>query len=194
MNIDRVAGTMTFGRPRADFPARVMAPIYGRPGPGFSARVMAGLDVPASGRKGGPGARRAALLLVPAALALVAGVMTVRASRLDPLSIPDAPRLATAPAFNAAMGTLPTLAPASPVPPVPRAAQVSRRVEAAVAPPELPAIFMIGALHGPDDIAIRSIEPAAFTIPALDAPAPLQVADLPGSLSGMQQRESKEKS
>lgn len=194
MNIDRIAGTMTVGRPSADFAASVMAPIYGRPGPGFTARVMTGLDEPASGRRGTPGGRRAALLLVPAALTLVAGVMTVRASRVDPLPTPDAPRLATAPAFNPAVRTLSTVAQAAPVAHAPRAARVSRPAEAPVVPPELPAIYMIGALEGPDDIAIRAIEPAAFTVPALDAPAPLKVADLPGTLSGLQQREFKEKS
>lgn len=194
MNIDRIAATMTVGRPRADFPARVMAPIYGRPGPGFTARVMTALDMRASGRRGSSGARRAALLLVPAALALVAGVVAVRASRVDPPPTPDAPRLATAPVFNPAIKTLPSVAQAAPVGHAPRAAPASSPAEAPVMPPELPAIYMIGALQGPDDITIRSIEPAAFTIRALDAPAPLKVADLPGTPGELQQREFKEKS
>lgn len=192
MNIDHVAGAMTGGGPRADFTARVMAPIYGRPLPGFTARVMTALDAPASGRGGSPGARRAALLLVPAALALVAGVMTVRASRVDLPPAPDAPRVATAPAFYPAPKTPPTVAEAPPAGPVPQPAQAFTPAERAVAPPEPSPIYTVAALDGPADIAMKSIEPAEFTIPALEAPAPLKIADLPGSPGGLKQRQFKE--
>jgi hypothetical protein len=52
MNIDRVAQSMTTGRPRAGFTSRVMAPIDGRPSPGFTARVMNGIDAPAGVAQG----------------------------------------------------------------------------------------------------------------------------------------------
>ncbi|HUF25313.1 MAG TPA: hypothetical protein VMN81_14370 [Vicinamibacterales bacterium] len=179
MNIDRIAGAMTGGRPRADFTARVMAPIYGRPRPGFTSRVMNGLDAPAAGRGFSPGFRPA-LLLVPAAIVLIAGVMAVRASRVDLPAPPVAPSLATAPVFNPAMEA-PPQAPrvAQAFRPATRQAQTPAPAEQA--PPEPPPIYMIAALEGPDDIAMKSIEPAAFTIPALDGPAPLKVADLKNS-------------
>ena len=192
MNIDRIAGAMTGGRPRADFAARVMAPIYGRPRPGFTVRVMNGLDAPAAGR--GHGTRRAALLLIPAAITLVAGVVALRGSRVDLPAAPIAPRLATAPTFSPAVETPPEVAQASrgaqAFTPATRQAQTPAPAEHA--PPEPPPIYMIAALEAPAEIAMTSIEPAAFTIPALDAPAPLKVPDLPGTPGGSEPREFKE--
>lgn len=177
MNIDRIAGAMTGGRPRADFAARVMAPIYGRPQPGFTVRVMDGLDAPKAGR--GYRARRAAFLLVPAAIALIAGVMTVGPSRVDVPPAPAAPKLAT----SSREGRLPVplQAPVATTPPrIARRATASAPVEEpAVA--QLPPIYMIPALEGPPDITMKSIEPAAVAITPLAAPAPLTVPSLEGS-------------
>jgi hypothetical protein len=180
MNIDRIARAMTGGRPRADFTARVMAPIHGRPRPGFTARVMAAAQgfSPANARTAGrsfnPGFRQA-LVLIPATVAIAAGVLVGRASRVELPVAPAAPTLATA--------SLELRSAAPPQTPgmttqrrVARHAMVSPVEEEA--PPELPAIYMIPALDGPDDIAMKSIEPAGFTIPALDGPAPLKIADL----------------
>jgi hypothetical protein len=134
-----------------------------------------------------PGFRQA-LILIPAAIALAAGVMAVRAARVDLPAAPIAPRLATAPAFRPAIEA-PPVAQVTRVAQVfrpadeqaPRVAQAFRPAEQPVALPEPPSIYMIAALEGPDDIAMKSIEPAAFTIPALDAPAPLKVPDLKSS-------------
>jgi hypothetical protein len=201
MNIDRIAGAMTGGRPRADFTARVMAPIYGRPRPGFTDRVMAvaqgfsPANAPA-GRGFSRGARRAAFLLVSAAIALVAGVMAIRAARVDLPGLPVAPRLATAPRVPQAPQVAQVFRPANEtrvaqaVTPATRQAQTPAPAEHA--PPEPPPIYMIAALDAPAEIAMKSIEPAAFTIPALDAPAPLKVPDLPGAPGGSPQKEFKE--
>ena len=194
MNVDRVARAMTSGGPRAGFTDRVMAPIDGRPQPGFTARVMNGLDV---GRGFSPGAR-GALLLFPAALLLAAGVISWRASRVDLPAAPSAPRLAVgAPDLGPADApTLPAARPVKSRPVVARHAPHTPHTETAVAPlPEsAPRIYMIAALEGPSDIAMKSIEPAACTIPALDAPAPLKVTDLPGAPGGSPQKEFKEQS
>ena len=192
MNIDRIAGAMTSGRPRADFTARVMAPIYGRPRPGFTARVVAQAFRPADK----PVAQTfrpamAAALLVPAAIALAAGVMAVRAGRVDLPAAPAAPRLATA-SLEVRLPNPPEAAVATTSPRIARRATVSAPAEEPTVAQLPPSIYMIAALAGPDDIAMKSIEPAAFTIPALDAPAPLKVADLPGAPGGWQQKEPKE--
>lgn len=180
MSTDRIARAMTCGRPRADFPARVMAPIDGRPRPGFTGRVMTGLEAAAAGRRASPGERRAVFVLVPAALALIAGVMIVRDSRGDLPPAPVAPPVATAPAFSPAMETPPQVAQTSRAAPAPRVAQAFRPADASVAPSPSPSIYMIAALEGPAEIAVKSIEPAAFTMPALDVLAPLNVPDLKG--------------
>lgn len=178
MTIDHIAGAMTNGRPRADFTARVMAPIYGRPRPGFTARVVAQAFRPADAPAAhafSPGFRQA-LILIPVAVALIAGVMAVRAARVDLPAMPVAPRLATAPVFSPAIEAPPLVAQA--FRPATRQAQTLEPAKEPAEALELSLIYMIAALEGPADIAMKSIEPAAFTIPALDAPAPLKVADL----------------
>ena len=197
MNVDRVARAMTSGRPRAGFTDRVMAPIDGRPQPGFTARVVAQAFRPADTRVGrgfSPGARRA-LLLFPAALLLAAGVIAWRGSDVDLPVAPSAPRLAVAAPDLGPKGA-PTLPADRSVKSPPVVARHAAHTEPAIAPAELPApaIYMIAALEGPSDIAMKSIEPAACTIPALDAPAPLKVTDLPGAPGGSPQKEFKEQS
>lgn len=183
MNVDRVARAMTGGRPRADFTARVMAPICGRPRPGFTARVVAQAAPLAQGFR--PGARRAGFLLVPAALALGAGLMVARASRIDLPPAPAAPTLATATPAAQAWQVAQVFRPANQTPVArafrPAAPGAHTTVPAEQAPPDLPRIYTIPALEGPVDIAVRSIEVPAFTIRALDGPAPLTVSDLKGS-------------
>lgn len=200
MNVDRVARAMTGGRPRAGFTDRVMAPIDGRPQPGFTARVMAQAFRPADApvAQGLPVAQafRPALriaLLFPAALLLAAGVIAWRSSHLNLPSAPTAPRLAVnagdlVPSGVASPTPVRTVNPRSPI------ARHVPHTGFAAAPPEEPApsIYMIAALEGPSDIAMKSIEPAACTIPALDAPTPLKVTDLPGAPGGSRQKEFKE--
>lgn len=204
MNIDRVARAMTGGRPRAGFTTRVMAPIEGGPQPGFTARVMSRLDAPAPmGQARAFGPAFTAALIIPGVIALLAGVTVFRASRIIVPALPGAPRLAT--------GTF-AAQPASPdgqaeqphigrdgarVAQAVRVAQTFRPAnDVAIAPPEpaAPAIYMIAALEGPPDIPMKTIEPAACTIPALEAPAPLKVTDLPGSSGGSTQKDFKEQS
>ena len=173
MNIDRVAKAMTGGRPRAGFTARVMAPIHGRPSPGFTARVMKGIDTPAPHRT-----RARALVFVPAALALATGaVVLLRASAISP-ALPGAPALAT----NAARVRMPD------APRVPQVEAPSRVARASVSPtvplPGPSPIYQIAALEGPAQITAKDIQPAACTIPALEGPAPLKVAELPSNAGG----------
>lgn len=194
MTIDRVAAAMTGGRGPSGpaFTARVMAPIEGRPQPGFTARVMEQVPQgfsPAATRVGrgfSPGARAA--LLLPAALAVAIGIVAVRTSRATLPDAPAAPRLATgafaghpeAPNWQAAIEPL-----------QPRGTRQSRPpvVMAVLPEPAPPAIYMIAALEGPDDIAMKSIDPAACTIPALEGPAPLKVPDLAGAAGGSRNKE-----
>lgn len=202
MRVDRVARAMTAGVPRAGFTDRVMAPIDGRPQPGFTARVVAQAFRPADTRlaqglpvaQGFSPALRIALLF-PAALLLAAGIVAWRGSRMDLPTTPSAPRLAVA-APDLRPAAVPPLAPARTVKSQPLVARHVPPSAPAVALAETPApaIYMIAALEGPSDIAMKSIEPAACTIPALDAPTPLKVTDLPGAPGGSPQKEFKEQS
>ena len=144
---------MTGGRPRADFTAHVMAPIEGGPQPWFTARVMHRLDRPAR-RRITPGA----LILIPAALALVTGAMVLRGPRVARPTIPGAPPLA-----SAASGPRMPATPADP--------RTATRVIARAAAPEpeivTPQIYMIAALEGPAGIAMKSIEPASVAVTPL---------------------------
>ena len=183
MNIDRVAKLMTAGAARPGFTARVMAPIEGRPSPGFTARVMTGLDA----RRSRPAFGRA-LILVPAALGVIASAayLLLPGAAHAP-SLPGAPVLATKAGLR-----VPGIPPQEQPSPV-RSVRASRPREV-VAPPELPAlapIYTIAALEGPANIAVKNIEPAARTIPALEAPAPLKIPDLPAN-GGGSQKEIKE--
>lgn len=204
MNVDRVARAMTSGGPRAGFTDRVMAPIDGRPQPGFTARVVAQAFRPADTRAAqglrvaqgfSPALTLTLALLVPAALLLAAGVISWRGSRVDLPAAPSAPRLAVG-APDLGPTDAPTLPAVRPVKSRPMVARHAPHTEPAVSLPEAPppAIYMIAALEGPSDIAMKSIEPAACTIPALDAPAPLKVTDLPGAPGGSPQKEFKEQS
>ncbi len=194
MNIDRVAAAMTGGwrgpaalwrgRLGPAFTARVMATIEGRPQPGFTARVMEGVAQGTPVAQGFSPANRA-LLLLPAALALAVGIAALQASRTTLPDAPAAPRLATgafashppAPSWQAAVRQ-----------PQPGSDRASRPpvVTLALPEPAPPAIYMIAALEGPEDIAMKPIDPATRTIPALDAPAPLTVPDLAGTAGGSQ--------
>lgn len=189
MIVDRIARSMTAGTPSPSFTGRVMAPIHGRPRPDFTARVMAGLDAPVARTS-----RRAftpALFLIPVAVALLAGVAGFRGTGVVVPEVPDAPPLARG-AFVAQ--------PARPdweaarLKPRPGVVQASRLpvVTGMLAEPAAPALYMIAALEGPLDISMKTIEPAACTIPALDAPAPLRVTDLPSSPGGSTQKDFKE--
>ena len=191
MNIDRVAQAMTDASgPRGwrgpsgpAFTARVMAPIEGRPSPGFTARVMNGLDAPRVAQGFSPAFSRA-LILVPAALVLAAGAVVLLRGSVRAPALPSAPVLAT----NGGPRVLP-VPDVSPAPAtVVRSSGPQQVTEPAVSP--APPIYMIAALEGPPDIAVKNIEPAARTIPALDAPAPLKVSDLPAG--GGSQKEIKE--
>jgi hypothetical protein len=196
VSIDRVAGAMTNGRPRADFTARAMAPIHGRVRPDFTARVMARIDAP----QAPPLRRRLALTagvaLVPATIA----AFVVLTTRPVPFVVPPAPRIAATPSDRAVID-VPSLpdnrwAPPFGFAPAPKRAA---RVEAPEAPAETALdatpIYVIDALEGPDDIAMKSIEPAACTIPALAPPPPLTVPGLAGAPpAGSSIGEFKEKS
>ena len=192
MNIDRVAKAMTGGRPRAGFTARVMAPIDGRPAPGFTARVMQGIEKPVApgftvGRSFSSGISRA-LILSPAAIALAAGALLLTRGAVRTPALPGAPKLAT----NAANVRIPL------APPMPDSVAPSRITHVALpwvsptaAEPEASPIYQIAALEGPAAITSKDIQPAACTIPALDAPAPLKLPDLSAN-GGGSQKEFKE--
>jgi len=189
VSVDRVACAMTGGRPRAEFTARVMAPIYGRPRPGFTDRVVAvahGFS-PANapvGRGFSPGFWHA-FLLIPAALALAAGVMVARASRVDLPPAPAAPTLATAMPVAQAPEVAQVFRPVNAAPAAqalrPATRQAQRPAPADVAPSEPAPIYMIPALESPDDIAMKPIETRAVALTPLAAPAPLTVPSLDGS-------------
>lgn len=188
MNIDRVARAMTAGAPRRGFTSRVMAPIEGRPSPGFTARVMTRLDDPGAA----PGSAAARLLRPAFAVAAVAiaaaGALVMMQPAIRMPAAPGAPRLATngGPRVPAIVATVVT-------PPRAQREATTPVVMAALdAPAETTPIYQIPALEAPESIAMRSIEPAACTIPALDAPAPLKVSDLPGTAGGSQ-KDFKEK-
>lgn len=202
MNIDRVAAAMTGERRGPSglwrgpsgpaFTARVMATVEGRPQPGFTARVMEGVAQGARVAQGTPVAQgfspaNKALLFLPVALALAAGIAALQASRTTRPDAPAAPRLATGAFVD------------DPAPPIwqaavpqsqPRAGRASRRpqVEAPALPEPAP-IYTIAALDGPDTIAVKDIEPAARMIPALEGPAPLKVPDLAGITGGLRNKE-----
>lgn len=181
MNIDRVAQVMTGGRPRAGFTARVMAPIDGRPSPGFTSRVMEGIDEPAgrsvaAGRSFNSGFGRA-LILIPAALAVAAGTFLLARGAVRMPDVPGAPTLAT----NAAGVPVPEAPPVAIRPAAShsvRAPHVAAVVSPTVPGPEPSPIYQIAALEGPAEIAVKDIQPAACTIPALDAPAPLTLKEI----------------
>lgn len=192
MNVDRVARAMTDGKPTSTFTARVMAPLHGRPRPDFTARVMSRLDQPAAGGSFSSGIGRA-VILVPAAVAIAAGAVVLRSSRVTLPPAPDAPRIVAAlgvPSDAASMVAL-----GRPAPTVTLLAHSKRSVRAIQQPQAAtPSIYMIDALDAPADITMKSIGPAPSTIPALDGPAPLTVTDLPGTPVGSGSRNSKEKS
>jgi hypothetical protein len=196
VSIDRVARAMTNGQPRADFTARAMAPIHGRVRPDFTARVMARLDAPPARPLRTRLALTAGVALVPAAIAVFA-VLTTRPA---PVAVPPAPRIAATP-YDRALIDVPPLpynrwAPPFVFAPEPRRAARIEAPEAAVETSlDASPIYVIDALEGPPDIAMKSIEPAACTIPALAPPAPLTVPGLAGARSaGSPYGESKEKS
>ncbi|MEX2270926.1 MAG: hypothetical protein WD690_05620 [Vicinamibacterales bacterium] len=194
MNIDRVARAMTGGRPTSIFTARVMAPIHGRPRPDFTARVVARVD--GTGALRTRGLSRAALLLIPAAVAIAAGAVVLRSSRATLPLPPDAPAIAAALAPTTDPTGVTILLARTAVPLVTRPTASRRKGAVQQAQPSAPepAIYMIDALEPPPDIAMKTIEPAAFTIPALDGPAPLRVSDLPATSGGSPSGDSKEKS
>ncbi|MDQ3069166.1 MAG: hypothetical protein M3R55_05495 [Acidobacteriota bacterium] len=202
--IDRVARDMTSGQPRPRFADRVMARLDAPredmvmrvasgmtegdgPRAGFAARVAARLDEKAPVAAGFW--VRVALAGVPVAAVVMAAVImrggTPSQTSAPVTALATPPVSASTPERTAAASTPATLAVHTP-----RAARRGSRVtgrSAAIA--ELPAIYEIDALHGPSDIEMKSIEPAACSIPALTGPAPLKVNDLPGSGGSQTQRE-----
>lgn len=184
MSIDRVARAMTGGQPRADFTGRVMAPILGRVRPDFTARVMARIEAaPARpSRRARLTWAAAGVALVPVAIAAFA-VLTMRSAAM---AVPPAPRIAAMPYHRAAID-MPPLPYNRWAPPLVLAPEPKRaaRVEATEDPIDMPLdaapIYVIDPLDGPPEIAMKSIEPAACTIPALAAPAPLTVPGLAGA-------------
>ena len=190
MNVDRIARAMIAGGPTRGFTARVMAPIHGRPRPDFTARVMQ--RVAAAGQQ--PRAhslRRRALVLVPAALAVAAGVVALRSYDFMTIATPAAPMLA----FGAPARTpVP-----SPVAGVLRASQTTRpstrrpRALRTDVMPEAAPIYTIAALDAPSEIDLRPIGPSAPAVLPLAGPAPLKVTDLPGAPGGSRDQKFKER-
>lgn len=189
LNVDGIARAMTAGSPSPNFTARVMAPIHGRPRPDFTARVMqrlAAAEHPANGAR----VWRRALLLVPAALALALGVVAMRAARVTMLTVPAAPVLAVAASPRIPVASEPvTISASHTLRPAPRSARAPRNNVVI----ELPAIYTIAALDGPEAIGITPIEPPTASVPPLAGPAPLKVTDLPGAPGGSRDQEFKER-
>lgn len=207
MNIDDVARRMTDnhggrrGPAGPAFTARVMAPIHGRPRPGFTARVMNRIDEPGAvgrtfrsgfGRSFSSGALRA-LILVPAAIALAAGVSVLRASRVVAPALPDAPRRATAEVEGPRADA--TSLQTSLETPVRAPRRTQRRAgQATAVVPDAPPIYTIPALDGPSGLTLKPMLAPPVAIPALAGPAPLKITELPGAAGGSPSDISKEKS
>jgi hypothetical protein len=170
-----------------------MASIEGRPRPDFTARVMARIETKPRARGRGMGA---AFVLVPASMLLAAGAIMLRPARTG---FPDVapPREIRAAVFGSAIEPTVLLSEqwvaledaTNGKTDARRAAGPQRQPDA----PLLPAIHTIAALEEPTDIAMKSIDPASCTVPALAGPAPLKVADLPATAGGSKDREFKER-
>ena len=172
MNVDRIARAMTAGGPSKGFKARVMAPIHGRPRPDFTARVMDRIEAAQPFRSRVVVAQRVALAAF--AVAIFVGIVMLRGPRVTTPPAPEAPRIA-----SAAPAALPTAPVDHSTPRVkPRVRKPAAAPQRDYAAPAYEPIYTIAALEAMPDIAMKSIEPASCTVPALAGPAPLKVSEL----------------
>ena len=195
MIVDRVARAMTEGAPRAGFTARVMAPIHGQPQPGFTARVMDGLDAP---RPQTRGLTLGHALIAAGAVAIAAVAVLQRPADVVMPPVPDTPRIAARPYDRELIG----------IPPLPydrwapKASAVRTRRAQGPAPRDVaptvqvlsqaPPVHTIAPLHAVAEIPLKPIGPPAFSVPALSAPAPLSIIELPAATGRFPQLEPKE--